>query len=304
MEFKYQFENKIRLDQFLSQEIDFLSREKIKTMIKEGLACINGVVVTKPKMIVKQFDDVTFFLKEDKINEELVKWEEGVMPEIIFETDDYLIINKPSGLVVHPGVGNMDKTLVNILIAQDFPLSKIDSPRPGIVHRIDKNTSGLMIIAKTDKFHDFISQKFVDGEIEKRYELITDGKYKTAKGIIEVPIGRDPHNRKLMKATLDNGKYAKSIFVVKESFKENEYVEFKILTGKTHQIRVHSKFIGAPILNDPEYGKNTFDPNFGQYLHAKFISFIDMDGNKKTFETELPIEMNNKLEELRGLKIV
>lgn len=224
------------------------------------------------------------------------------MPKIIYSCDDYLIIDKPSGLVVHPGVGNIDNTLVNILISQDIPLSKIESNRPGIVHRIDKNTSGLLIIAKTNKFHDFILKTFSNGKIEKIYELITDGKYKTSKGIIDAPIGRNPYNRKLMMTTLKNSKPAKSIFFIKESFKYNEYVEFKILTGRTHQIRVHSKFMGAEIFNDPEYGKKVHNLEFGQYLHAKKISFTDMNGNVKIFHSELPKQMIEMLKELRALK--
>jgi 23S rRNA pseudouridine1911/1915/1917 synthase len=224
------------------------------------------------------------------------------MPEVIFENDDYLIINKPSGLVVHPGIGNTEHTLVNILIAQDMKLSSIDTNRPGIVHRLDKNTSGVMVIAKNDQFHSYISDRFANNGVNKKYHLLSDGKYKTARGIIEVPIGRDPHNRKLMKAQIDNSKEAKSIFRVIDSFKDNEYVEFKIVTGRTHQIRVHSKFIGAPVLNDPEYGKNTKDPEFGQYLHAAELSFETKDGEEVKYIATPPKQFSDKLNELRLIK--
>ncbi len=299
MKFKNEFEEQMRLDQFLAKNIDSISREKIKAHIRDGLVTVNGNVASKPKFNVNFGDEINIDLIDETNNEELIPWNEGVMPQIISETDDYLIINKPSGLVVHPGNGNPDKTLVNILLAKGYDLSMKTTMRPGIVHRIDKNTSGLLIIAKNDKFHNYISEQFANGTVEKVYELITDGKYKTGKGIIEVPIGRDPHNRKLMKATLENSKEAKSIFIVKESFKDNEYVEFKILTGRTHQIRVHSRFVGAPVLNDPEYGKKVFDPEYGQYLHAKTISFVDMDGKEVSFTSDLPEQMEAKLEELR-----
>ncbi len=299
MKFKNEFEEQMRLDQFLAKNIDSISREKIKAHIRDGLVTVNGNVASKPKFNVNFGDEINIELVDETNNEELVPWNEGVMPQIVSETDDYLIINKPSGLVVHPGNGNPDKTLVNILLAKGYDLSMKTTMRPGIVHRIDKNTSGLLIIAKNDKFHNYISEQFANGTVEKVYELITDGKYKTGKGIIEVPIGRDPHNRKLMKATLENSKEAKSIFIVKESFKDNEYVEFKILTGRTHQIRVHSRFVGAPVLNDPEYGKKVFDPEYGQYLHAKTISFVDMDGKEVSFTSDLPEQMEAKLEELR-----
>ncbi len=302
MKFKFEETSTMRLDQFLSEQIIEMSREKIKNHIKEGLVLVNGTVASKPKHPLKLDDEITIELKQEEINDSIIPWEEGIMPEVVFDNESYLVINKPTGLVVHPGTGNWDKTLVNILVAKDYTLSMKETMRPGIVHRIDKNTSGLLIIAKTDEFHNYISKQFADGKVTKVYELITDGKYKNAKGIIEVPIGRDQNNRKIMKATLENSKYAKSIFNVVESFKENEYVEFKILTGRTHQIRVHSKFVGAPVLNDPEYGKKVFDPEFGQFLHAKKISFIDMDGVEKTFEVGMPAKMEEKLNELRALK--
>ncbi len=302
MKFKFEETSAMRIDQFLSEKISEMSREKIKNHIKEGFVLVNGVPASKPKQMVKLDDEISIELKQEKINDSIIPWEEGVMPEVVFDDESYLIINKPTGLVVHPGTGNWENTLVNILVAKNYKLSMKETMRPGIVHRIDKNTSGLLIIAKTDEFHNYISKQFADGKVTKVYELITDGKYKNAKGIIEVPIGRDQNNRKLMKATLENSKYAKSIFNVVESFKENEYVEFKILTGRTHQIRVHSKFVGAPVLNDPEYGKKVFDPEFGQFLHAKKISFIDMDGVEKTFEVGMPAKMEEKLNELRALK--
>lgn len=303
MEFKSIKEEQIRIDHFLTQEISFLSREEIKKHIKEGNVLINNVITLKPSQKVLQNDNVFLKLNESIKKETTLKpWKNKKMPEILFECDDYLVINKPSGLMVHPGTGNTEKTLVNILIAHKIPLSKATTNRPGIVHRIDKNTSGVLLIAKNDKFHDYISEKFSNKEVEKTYILITDGKYKSAKGIIEVPIGRDSNNRKIMKATLINSKKAKSIFKVKESFPSNEYVEFKILTGRTHQIRVHSKFIGAPILNDPEYSKKVFDLKFGQYLHANELSFLDIEGNIKNFKAEPPIQIIQKLKELRDLK--
>ncbi len=302
MIFKFEESEGSRLDQFLSKQISEVSREKIKNHIKEGLVLVNGIAVTKPKHSLLFGDSIEISLKEEQINDEILPWNEGDMPEVVFDNESYLVINKPSGLVVHPGTGNWDKTLVNILVAKGYELSMKETMRPGIVHRIDKNTSGLLIVAKTDEFHHFITKQFAEGKVTKVYELITDGKYKNAKGIIEVPIGRDQNNRKLMKATLENSKPAKSVFNVIESFKDNEYVEFNILTGRTHQIRVHSRFVGAPVLNDPEYGRKVFDPEFGQFLHAKKLSFVDMNGEEKVFEAKLPPKMEEKLNELRALK--
>lgn len=300
MKFTYEKNGQIRLDKYLSEMIDILSREKIKLHIKDSKVSVNGKIILKPKYTISMGDTVNIEVTKAELNKTLVPWVEGAMPEIIYECEDYMIINKPSGLVVHPGIGNTDRTLVNILIAQDIKLSHRDSMRPGIVHRLDKNTSGIMIIAKNDKFHDYISDRFANSDIYKKYHLISEGKYKNTKGIINVPIGRDQNNRKLMKATLENSKEAKSVFHVIESFKDNEYVEFQIHTGRTHQIRVHSKFYGAPVLNDLEYGNKVFDEEYGQYLHAIEISFNDKKGNKVSYTAELPKKFKDKLKELRG----
>ncbi|BDU67467.1 MAG: pseudouridine synthase [Candidatus Tyloplasma litorale] len=302
MKFKFNSEDKMRLDKFISMETNLISREKIKKYIIAGKVKINDLIVVKPKTFLKNGDLIKINIQESS-NQDLKKWENQNLPKIIFECKDYLIIDKPSGLVVHPGIGNQDKTLVNILIAhENLELSMKNTNRPGIVHRLDKNTSGLMIIAKNDKFHNYISNEFAKGNVSKVYDLITNGKYKSKKGLIDAPIGRNPNNRKLMKVTLENSKPAKSIFKVKESFKNNEYVEFKILTGRTHQIRVHSKFIGAPVLNDPEYANNFHNKEFGQYLHCRELSFFDMKGKKVIYNIPLNDEMIEKLKELRGLK--
>ncbi len=302
MKIDFDIEIKKRLDQFLSYELNDFSRERIKKEIKTGNVKVNGNLITKPSYELLGSGVIDILITNEKIDSSLKLWKDGKMPEIIYECDDYLIINKYSGLVVHPGFGNEDKTLVNILLANNIPLSHLGTNRPGIVHRIDKNTSGVMIIAKNDNFHNFISEKFENGEIEKKYVLISENKYKNSKGIIEVPIGRDSKNRKLMKGQLENSKFAKSIFRVLESFKENEYVEFQILTGRTHQIRVHSKFIGSPVLNDIEYGKKIIDKEFGQFLHANEISFIDKKGKKVKYKADLPKKFNDKLVRLRSIK--
>ena len=302
MEIKFELTTKERLDQFLTKEIDGFSREKIKQHIKLGNVLVNNKQVIKPGYVLQGNGNVIFNEIKDEENEILIPWEEGEMPEIIFENENYFVINKPSGLVVHPGSNNTEFTLANILISKRDELSMLNTIRPGIVHRLDKNTSGLLVIAKNDKFHNYIAKQFENGEVEKKYRLITNGKYKNSNGIIKVPIGRDPANRKLMKAQIDNSKMAISKFQVIESFKNNEYVEFNILTGRTHQIRVHSKFLDAPVLNDPEYGSNTFDPEFGQFLHSTELTFINLSGEKVTYKSNLPKEFKEKLKELRDDK--
>jgi len=224
------------------------------------------------------------------------------MPKIIFENENYFVIEKPSGLVVHPGSNNTKFTLANILIGKTDQLSMKDTIRPGIIHRLDKNTSGLLIIAKNDVFHNYMAKQFEEGKVKKLYRLITDGKYKNSKGIIKVPIGRDPFNRKKMSPQMQNSKMAISKFRVIESFPKNEYVEYSIMTGRTHQIRVHSKFLNAPVLNDPEYGNKVFDPGYGQFLHSIELSFIDIDGKEVTYKSDIPKEFKEKLKELRDVK--
>ena len=304
MKISFELETKKRIDQFLSNELEDFSREKIKKLIRGNNITVNGSKISKPSYELRNKGTIEIIINEEEIDTTLKLWEEGLMPKIIFECEDYLIIDKYSGLVVHPGFGNIDKTLVNILLGHKIPLSFLGTNRPGIVHRLDKNTSGVMIIAKNDSFHKLISEQFENGTVEKRYVLISENKYKDTKGIIEAPIGRDQNNRKLMKAQLENSKFAKSMFTVIEAFKENDYVEFKIFTGRTHQIRVHSKFIGSPVLNDPEYGKKPFDISFGQFLHAKEISFLNTNGEKVTYESLPPSKFNDKLEQLRGNKVV
>lgn len=299
MELKYTQTNdsKERLDKYISNTVETLSRDKTKQLILGGFVCVNESIVLSPKHTLQDGDEISICMDTIEKDSIVSPWIEGNMPEVIYECEDYLIINKPSGLVVHPGTNNTDHTLVNILLGKDIPLSYKGTIRPGIVHRIDKNTSGVLVIAKNDEFHSYISELFSTGQVDKQYVLISEGKYPTDKGIIDVPIGRHKHNRKLMETTNSNSKPAKSTFIVLEEFKDNDYVEFKIHTGRTHQIRVHSKFIGAPILNDPEYGTSTDD--FGQYLHAQQLSFIDRQGNKVTYIAEQPKEFKQKLQELR-----
>jgi 23S rRNA pseudouridine1911/1915/1917 synthase len=213
---------------------------------------------------------------------------------------DYLIINKPSGLMVHPGAGNPDKTLINMLKEKGYVLSKKDSDRPGIVHRLDKDTSGLMIIAKNDKFHDYISNQFENRLIEKDYVAITQGHFPNKKGMIDAPVGRDPVNRVKMKVTSQGSKEGLTLFEVVDKFESNDFIKFKLLTGRTHQLRVHADYVGAPILNDLVYSRNRHTAtNFGQFLHAETISFIDLEGNEVTYNAPLPSEFTSKLKELK-----
>jgi 23S rRNA pseudouridine1911/1915/1917 synthase len=205
--------------------------------------------------------------------------------------------------MVHPAPGNQDKTLVNILKAMEKDLSMLDEERPGIVHRLDKDTSGLMIIAKNNSFHRYIQRLFEDRQVEKTYLGLVEGNLTNNKGMIDAPIGRDENRRAKMAVTSKNSKEAITIFNVRERYTSNDLVEFKLLTGRTHQIRVHAQFIGNPIYNDPTYGTTLDKDNekFGQYLHAYKLSFKERDGEEVSFEAPLPKVYQNKLDSLTKL---
>jgi len=184
-------------------------------------------------------------------------------------------------------------------------LSEVDETRPGIVHRIDKNTSGLLIVSKNNEFHTFIQKQFENRTVDKEYVALVNGNLDHSNGMIDAPIGRDENNRLLMTVTAKNSKKALTTFSVRERFEAADLVDFKILTGRTHQIRVHAKYIGNPIINDPEYS-TTLDEykGFGQFLHSQKITFNNMEGEEVTYEAPLPKEFENLLEKLRKDKHV
>ena len=224
-----------------------------------------------------------------------LKKETNVLPEkmdldIIYEDDDVIVINKPSGMVVHPANGHYSGTLVNGLLAHTNSLSGVNgSVRPGIVHRIDKDTSGLLVVAKNDKAHDSLANQLKDKTLSRIYIALVYGVINHDTGEIDAPISRDDNDRKKM-AIKEDGKDAITYFKVLERYKNASLIECKLETGRTHQIRVHMKYINHPIVNDPVYsGRKLIDKDFGQMLHAKEISFIHPRTNKKmTFSCDVP----------------
>ncbi len=300
--FKFNLEeNKsMRIDLFLFNELDGYSRSYIcNNLIKKGKVLLNNESTLKCNTILKDDSFLKVIIEEQEHKDELIPWKDGIkMLDVVFENENYLIINKPSGLVVHPGNGNKEKTLVNILIAKGINLSKKYTNRPGIVHRLDKNTSGLMLIAKNDQFHDYFQNELELRRVSKKYIGIISKELKIKKGIIDLPIGRDKNNRKLMSVTKDNSRHA----ITKYSLigKENGFdlVEFDLITGRTHQIRVHMKYLNSPLLNDLEYGKkySSLDNlREGQYLHSKQIEFKDIDGKEVSYESNISFFGSKKL---------
>lgn len=286
-------EENIRLDHFLVKKLEF-SRSKVQKLIKNGSVTVNDSKKNNNYLI--RIDDVIEI--NEKADENTMSMNSDIDVCVVYEDPYLLVINKQSGLVVHPANGHYDDTLVNALLHR-FKLSDIDSERPGIVHRIDKDTSGLMLVAKDNKAHELLANMIKNKEVERVYWALVDGVINHNTGTIDAPIGRDPNNRQKMCVTDKFSKEAITNFRVLKRYKENTLVECKLDTGRTHQIRVHFNYIGYPVYGDPVYGRRKSIDSFGQYLHSKSIRFIHpITKEKMFFDSELPEEFRKKLEEL------
>ena len=290
---KYKVENgNERIDIYLSKLLD-VSRSKInKLSIK-----VNGKEV-KNSYIVKEDDIIEIpEIEENQINAE----PENMNLDIVYEDDDIIVVNKENGMVVHPAIGNTKHTLVNGLLYHSKELSKKNGEfRPGIVHRIDAYTTGLLMIAKNDKAHDFLAKQLSEKTTHRKYIALVWGVINNDTGTIDAPIGRDVKDRKKMSVTA-NGKEAITHFKVLKRYKTATLIELNLETGRTHQIRVHMNYIGHPVVNDPVYGKRKLIDNTGQCLHAKELGFIHPKTKKyMEFTVELPecfINILNKFKE-------
>jgi len=261
-----------RLDVYLSSELGDMSRSYIQKLIKEKRVWVNDKN-EKPKYLVNEDDNVKIYIPEPKLLEVEA---ENIPLEIVYEDDDVLVVNKPQGMVVHPAPGNYNGTLVNaILYHCKDKLSSINGViRPGIVHRIDKDTSGLLMVAKNNNAHNFLAQQLKDHSITRKYEFICHGVIKEDTKTVNAPIGRNPKDR-LKMGVVNGGKEAITHFTVLERLSNYTYVQAQLETGRTHQIRVHSAYIKHPLLGDPLYGpKNSKFKLQGQALHAKTLGFI------------------------------
>ena len=280
-----------RLDQYLSEILDY-SRTKIVKAIKDKDILVNNNKVL-PSYKVKENDIITI---SDFTEEEIDLKPEKMDLDIVYEDDYLAVINKPSGMVVHPAAGNYNHTLANGLLYHFNTVSKDKTIRPGIVHRLDKDTSGLMIVAKDDKVHDLLSEMIKEKKVERKYLALVWGILSHEKGRIEAPIGRDPESRQTYIVTDINSKDSVTNFKVLKRFKEVTLIECSLETGRTHQIRVHMNYIGHPIVNDPVYGKRKIINDFGQMLHSYKLSFVHPVTNEKlSFEKEAPKEFNEIL---------
>ena len=283
----------LRIDRYLASELD-ISRSKIQKLIEEEKVFVNGKVV--PSSYAVKIDDKIEV--QDDLDYNIKVEAEDIPIDIVYEDDDLLIINKESGMVVHPAPGHYHGTLVNALLYL-YPLNSGEKERPGIVHRLDKDTSGLMVVAKNEWTHEKLSEMISTKLVERKYLAIVQGVIKHDTGEIDAPIGRDSHNRQKMAVTDVHGKDAITHFKVLERFNNSTFIECKLDTGRTHQIRVHMAYIGHPVLNDPLYGRGNCS-EFGQMLHSYSIRFNHPRTNKELFFTvDPPKEFKDKLEELR-----
>ena len=284
----------MRLDQYLAETLE-ISRSKVQKLIKDHRILVNGTE-TSASYLVKLEDEITI---ADDLNFDITIQKENIPLQIVYEDDDLLVINKESGMVVHPAPGNYEHTLVNALLYH-FQLSSGSDPiRPGIIHRLDKDTSGLMLVAKNDFAHQKLADQIKNKEVERLYWALVEGVIPHQTGTVDAPIGRDVDHRQKMMVTDVNSKSAVTHFRVLKRYRENTLIECKLETGRTHQIRVHMAYIGYPIVNDPVYGKHKKTTEFHQLLHSKSIRFTHpRTGQELYFESDLPSTFEDYLTNL------
>lgn len=286
-------EENVRLDVYLANKLG-ISRSRVTKLIENGAVTIQGKEVSASKKC-----QIGTIIHIDELTEE-DDWvvPENIPLEIVYEDDYLLVINKKSGMVVHPGAGNFHGTLVNALLFY-FGKEKTKNVRPGIVHRIDKDTSGLLVVAKTPEAMESLSEMIRNKEIKRIYLALVDGKIMHETGTIDAPIGRDPLDRQKMAVVAEHGKEAITHFKVLKRYSQNTLIEARLETGRTHQIRVHMAYIGHPVFNDPLYEKKGTKTPFGQFLHSYQMEFIHPFTKEKLFfQSELPKEFTNYLEKL------
>lgn len=275
----------IRIDSYLAEYLDE-SRSKILKMLKDGSILVNEKEV-KPSYCLRENDIVLVKEYEDEV---MSAEPEKMDLDIVYEDDDVIVVNKANGVVVHPAIGNNSGTLVNGLLYHSKELSSVNGEfRPGIVHRIDADTTGLLMVAKNDKAHISLADQLSKKETTRVYHALVWGRINHDTGTIDAPIGRDSNDRKKMAVTAVNSKPAITHFKVLERYREATLIECRLETGRTHQIRVHMNYINHPIVNDPVYGRRRLINETGQCLHAKTLGFVHpTTGEYMEFDSELP----------------
>lgn len=297
--YEWEAAEKNRIDKFVKEQLgEEYSRSAIQLWIEDGHILVNGESV-KANYKVNTGDQVTLTIPEAE-SAEIIP--EDIPLDVYYEDADVIVVNKPRGMVVHPAPGHSSGTLVNALMFHCKDLSGINGEiRPGIVHRIDKDTSGLLMAAKNDKAHASLAAQLKEHSVTRKYYALVHGNLSHDQGTIDAPIGRDPHDRKMYTVIEKNSKQAVTHFHVVERFGDYTLVELKLETGRTHQIRVHMKFIGHPLVGDPMYGRSKGIKMDGQALHAAVLGFIHpSSGQYIEFTAPIPDDMEMLLQSLRS----
>lgn len=289
---------KTRIDKYLADRMTDVSRSQIQLWIGDARVLVNGAAV-KANYKLLENDRIELSIPEPE-SAEIVP--EDIPLDVVYEDSDVIVVNKPRGLVVHPAPGHASGTLVNALMYHCRDLSGINGElRPGIVHRIDKDTSGLLMAAKNDRAHASLASQLKEHSVTRRYIALVHGNLSHDQGTVDAPIGRDPGDRKMFTVTDRNSKHAVTHFLVLERFGDYTLLELKLETGRTHQIRVHMKFIGHPLVGDPMYGRSKGIRMDGQALHAAILGFVHpATGEYLEFSAPLPQDMEDVLASLRS----
>ncbi|WP_322807838.1 RluA family pseudouridine synthase [Thermanaerothrix sp.] len=289
-----------RLDKVLVQHLSDFSRARLQNLIKEGKVCLNGRVITKTGFPVQPGQQIQVTLPPPQPSR---LQPEDIPLDILFENDDLIILNKPAGMVVHPSPGHLQGTLVHGILAYHPDLEGIGGERrPGIVHRLDKETSGLLLVAKNDRAHRWLQDQFRHRQVRKTYLALVDGHPPTPRGRIEAPVGRDPlHRQKMSVLPPGKGREAITEYHTLEAFRQHTLLEVHPLTGRTHQIRVHMAFLGCPIVGDTLYGhRHPSLPVSRHFLHAARLTLrLPGENEPRTFEAPLPADLERILAWLR-----
>jgi 23S rRNA pseudouridine1911/1915/1917 synthase len=301
LNFRFDKKTPERLDKFLVELLQEFSRSRIQGMIADGLVDVNGHPARKAGQTLESGFNVTVRIPPPTPTDLVA---EDIPLDIIFENNDLIVVNKPAGMVVHPAVGHASGTLVNAVLGYDPEIEGIGGEeRPGVVHRLDKETSGLILLAKNERAHRWLQDQFRLRKVEKTYLALVDGKPPTPSGRVEAPIGRDPSHRKRMAIVPESrGREAISEYKTVENFANHTLLEFHPLTGRTHQIRLHCAFLGCPIVGDEVYGRKKPSVEIDRhFLHAYRLKIV-LPGEQapRVFEATLPNELENVLTSLRA----
>lgn len=301
LKFRFEQDTPERLDKFLVGLLQEFSRSRIQGLIADGFVDVDGRAAKKSGQPLENGNTVTVRIPPAAPTDLVA---EDIPLDIVFENDDLLVVDKPAGMVVHPGAGHSTGTLVNAVLGYDPDLEGIGGEeRPGVVHRLDKETSGLILIAKNERAHRWLQEQFRLRKVDKTYLALVDGKPPTPSGRVEAHIGRDPKNRKRMAVVNERkGREAVSEYRTLEEFEKHALLEFHPHTGRTHQIRLHCAFLKCPIVGDKVYGRKNPTIEIGRhFLHAQRLSIL-LPGEKepRNFEAPLPAELEQVLNDLRS----